>query len=258
MSIHYVRNAIASVMSMPSRDATCISEALYGEHVIVLEQHGSWVKVRQAHDGYTGFMDKNDLVSSVKMVQPHDFETTHWVEARSTLLFKEPDMKSPVVHRLSFASELSLTKSSTALFSLTSCGYYAWNAHCLPMNQPHSADPLTLAQTHFLGTPYRWGGRSTAGVDCSGLVQLLARSQGLSIPRDSGDQEQFLKTNVHNDDYAPMDLIYWPGHTGILLSADTLLHATAHTLNCLIEPLSAVIARAGKVSSAKRLFSLDG
>lgn len=253
MTTHTVRRAITAVMSSPSRDAICTSEALYGEQVSVIEQHGSWVKVRQIHDGYTGFIELADLVSEDNTDQQSS--NTHWVHAMSTLLFKEPDFKSPVIHRLSFASELGLTDCGSKSFSSTSCGHYVWTAHCLPLDQLHPADPLTLAKTHFLGTPYRWGGRSTSGVDCSGLIQLLARSCGHSIPRDSGDQENFLTSQVSQKDYAAMDLIYWPGHTGILVSPDTILHATAFSLNCVTEPLSAVIERAGEVSSAKRLFT---
>lgn len=250
----YVTAPVVSILSSPSRAAVCISEALYGEAVEILEQHGDWVKVRQCHDGYSGYLESAHLTNPQPEKGDLSSDGAHWVCARSTLLFKAPDFKSPVVHRLSFASKLMLCEHDDSSFSRTTCDHYVWTDHCLPVGQAYPSDPLTLARTHFLGAPYRWGGRSTAGVDCSGLIQQLAAAFAISIPRDSGEQEQHIKQQVKHDDYQPMDLVFWPGHTGILINPTQVLHATAFTLNCLIEPLDAVIKRAGTVSSARRLF----
>lgn len=250
----HVTTPVASVMSSPSHEAVCISEALYGEAVEILEQHGDWVKVRQCHDGYTGYLEATQLANPQSVKGITESAGTHWIRARSTLLFKAPDFKSPVVHRLSFGSQLMLCEYDDLDFSRTNCDHYVWTDHCLPVGQAYPSDPLTLARTHFLGAPYRWGGRSTAGVDCSGLIQQLAAAFAISIPRDSGEQEQHIKQQVKHDDYQPMDLVFWPGHTGILISPTQVLHATAFTLDCLVEPLDAVIKRAGTVSSARRLF----
>jgi len=104
-----------------------------------------------------------------------------------------------------------------------------------------------------LNAPYLWGGRSTDGCDCSGLVQLLAAAKGFKVPRDSGDQERALLNDVDFDKRASENLVYWPGHVGILQTPDLLLHATAHSLRCCVEPLQDVIRRAGEPSSVKRL-----
>lgn len=247
-----VATALTPVMSEPSPDSICTSEALYGEYVSVLDQHDTWCRIRQVHDGYEGFVCASDL-QLTNLAGPA--ANTHWVTQRSTLLFREPDFKSPVVHRIPFAAELALTEQLDDHFSRTSCGYYVWTAHCLPLDETCVQDALQIARSRFLGCPYRWGGRSPKGADCSGLVQMLARSQGLSLPRDSGEQEAFLDGDISFDERQSLDLVYWPGHTGILVSPDQVLHATAHSLACVEEPLQAVIDRAGQASSVKRLFS---
>jgi len=94
------------------------------------------------------------------------------------------------MHRIPFAAELTLTAISGSSFSKTHCGFFVWTDHCLSLGTPHPMQVIELAKSHFLGTPYVWGGRSPEGADCSGLIQLLARSQGIHIPRDSGDQEK--------------------------------------------------------------------
>jgi len=253
-SEYRVRVPIAQVSASANAQASCTSEALYGERVTLLETHKNWGLIRQSHDNYEGFIKLEEIeTTSPEILQTRN--PTHWVSERSTLLFERSDLKSPVAHRIPFASELTLSPIANSSFSQTACGHFVWTKHCLDLAQTHTLDPISLAQSIFLGAPYRWGGRTPAGADCSGLVQIIARSQGLSIPRDSGDQETFIQQRVAPKDYQTMDIVYWPGHTGMLLSNKTILHATAFTLSCIVEPLQDVILRAGPVSSVRRLFS---
>ncbi|MGQ7848363.1 C40 family peptidase [Granulosicoccus sp. 3-233] len=245
-----INRPVAAVLAEPELDAKRTSETLYGESVRILNEHGAWCHVRLLKDGYEGFMQRDHLETG----DAARIASTHRVCQRSTLLFARADLKSQLCYRIPFGAEVALTEEAGTPFSRTSCGHYLWSEHCLPLSDTLPADPLTLARNVFLGSPYLWGGRSPEGVDCSGLVQALALSQGMAIPRDSGDQEAFLSVDVGPDDYQARDLAYWPGHTGILLSPGELLHATAHSLCCVIEPLQAVIDRAGPMSSVKRLF----
>ncbi len=250
-SLYRVSVAITSVLSHPAAEAMCTSESLYGETVEVLSRHGDWVMVRQQRDGYEGYLRACEL----QAIDPAtSLTSTHRVMLRSTLLFQHADIKSPLMHRIPFGAELTLTDTVTSSFSKTACGHYVWTTHCLPLSEHYPSGPLELARSLFLGTVYRWGGCTPEGIDCSGLVQVLARSQGFSLPRDSGDQEAYLQANVSEGDCRARDLVFWPGHTGILTSPDEILHATAHSLSCVIEPLENVVERAGPVSSVKRLF----
>ena len=251
MSIFRISKPLAPLHVAPSHDATCVSEALYGERVTLLETHGQWILARQHHDDYEGFIH-SDVLAPVDNSYP---ATTHWVAPRSTLLFSKPDLKSQVMHRIPFAAELTLTEINGSAFSKTHCGFFVWTDHCLSLGTPHPMQVIDLAKSHFLGTPYVWGGRSPEGADCSGLIQLLARSQGIHIPRDSGDQEKANNNTIAENQLQQNDIVYWPGHTGLLLDSQTVLHSTAHSLSCVEEPLSDIIDRAGTPSSYKRLFT---
>lgn len=248
-AIHTVHVPVATVRKEPGFKAECTSECLYGERLTELDKHKGWLKVRSAVDGYEGYVNQNDVQNAENYAS-----ATHWVQTRSTLLFAKASIKSAVVHRLPFQSRLILSDRQDGPFTRTACGHYVWHAHMLRTDQIHQSDPLTLAHTHFIGAPYVWGGRSTEGLDCSGLIQALAAAKGLSIPRDSHEQEQSIQTRVTHTQAQAMDLVYWPGHVGILQSSTTLLHATAHSLGCVVEPYSDVLDRAGSVSSIRRLF----
>lgn len=214
------------------------------------EMPSDWVHVRAERDDYLGYMRQADLQSApIEQWQP-----THWVVQRSTLVFTEPSIKSPVLFRLPFLSKVCAEQHQSQSFIALETGGYIWATHVLPCDQFIQQNALQLAQTHFLGTPYLWGGCSPDGVDCSGLIQALAVASGIRLPRDSGDQENFLEHTITRQARQSGDLVYWPGHVGILVDSETLLHATAHSLSCTQEPLVDVEARAGKLRSVKRLL----
>jgi cell wall-associated NlpC family hydrolase len=90
-------------------------------------------------------------------------------------------------------------------------------------------DPVSLART-FLGAPYQWGGLTSAGIDCSGLVHLAFRLAGVTVPRDSWQQEEAGEVVAPGAE-RPGDLItYGEGradHIAFWLGGDRILHATA-------------------------------
>ncbi|MFK7892953.1 MAG: NlpC/P60 family protein [Granulosicoccus sp.] len=250
VTTYCVQLATAPIHKEPSYNSECTSECLYGELLTGTSETTEWLQVRCLHDDYPGFVHQ----SALRVVNTLDLPATHWIQARSTPLFDNPSIKSRVMARLPFQSQLTLEPELQGSFARTTSGLYVWHAHTLPLGQSHELEPIALAQAHFLGAPYLWGGRSTAGLDCSGLVQALARARGLAIPRDSHQQEAFITEQINAPQARVADLVYWPGHVGMLVSKTHLLHATAHYLSCVTERLSDVSQRAGPISSIRRLF----
>ncbi len=117
------------------------------------------------------------------------------------------------------------------------------------------ADPVEVAQG-LVGMAYVWGGRGGAGIDCSGLVQIAFARAGHALPRDS-DQQAAAAGRLLGADEAPMrgDLVFFPGHVGILLDADTLIHASQERGAVVIEPLADVLARKeGGITARRRVL----
>jgi cell wall-associated NlpC family hydrolase len=134
---------------------------------------------------------------------------------------------------------------------------FVWRSHLAPLDAP-AADFVAVAET-LLGAPYLWGGKSSIGVDCSGLVQISLAAADRKAPRDSDMQEARLGKPVSAG--APLqrgDLVFWKGHVGIMRDATTLLHANGTHMLVSSEPLDEVRARnlsagAGDITAVKRL-----
>lgn len=106
-----------------------------------------------------------------------------------------------------------------------------------------SSDIVETARS-FVDMPYLWGGRGGGGIDCSGLVQRALAAAGIAAPRDSDMQQAALGTKLADDAALQRgDLVFFPGHVGIMVDAVQLLHATRFHGKTVIEPLADVTAR---------------
>lgn len=78
----------------------------------------------------------------------------------------------------------------------------------------------------YLGTQYRWGGRSTAGIDCSGMTSESYLLNGILIYRDARIEPGFPVHEIPKDEMLPGDLMYFPGHIAMYMGNGAYIHST--------------------------------
>lgn len=222
----------ALVRSTASSDAPMVSELLLGEAFDVLFEQDGFAFGQGRRDGYVGFVDREAL--TVAGDPP-----THRVSALSTLAFSRPDIKAPGPAIVPQNSLLRVVGHEGRFAQVAGLGFVI-EAH-LALIGVHDRDAAGVAVS-YVGAPYLWGGRTVAGLDCSGLVQQALTACGRFAPRDS-DQQQAAYDEIGQEDLRRGDLVFWPGHVAMMIDEARIVHANGFHMQTAVEPLAEALAR---------------
>jgi cell wall-associated NlpC family hydrolase len=247
-TVREVRDESAPLRRQPAPDASLETEALKGERVTVYEtdQEG-WCWGQLERDGYVGWLPANALM------EPGP-PATHWVRVLRTLAFPGPSIRLPPLAGYSLGCRLAVLRTEGPL-AATPSGFVPAR-HLAPLDA-HETDFVAIAE-RFVGVPYLWGGKTSLGIDCSGLVQVALHACGAPCPRDSDMQERALGEAVDVAGVRRGDLVFWKGHVAIVRDAATVVHAAAFHMMVVIEPIADVVRRVageggGAIRAVKRL-----
>ncbi|PNY79979.1 C40 family peptidase [Deinococcus koreensis] len=231
-----------SLRAAPDPEAAQVSEALPGEGIDRLwDGPDGWVYVRVQTDGYLGWARAAGLVDAGSA------DTSLQVTALRAHAFAGPKISRPIRAELCLGSVLGRGEGEVVEENLRRWvpvvlpgGAAAWvqevTVSPLPDGDPADlrADLKAELALRFLETPYVWGGRSAWGLDCSGLTQVVSAAFGHAIPRDADQQQEFL-TPVARPQRG--DLVFFPGHVGLMLDERRLVHANATHMRVTVETL---------------------
>ncbi len=224
-------------------------QLLFGETFTVYDRGDGWCWGQSHRDNYVGYCRS-------KFLTPDMPAASHRVAVPRTPIFPEPDPKSPTRGALPMNAQVRAAEAEGRFRRLSSGGWVV-GSHLADFTETAS-DFVAVAEL-FLGAPYVWGGNSWTGLDCSGLVQMALLRAGLPCPRDSDHQETELGQAVDPDGgYRRGDLVFFPGHVGVMTDGETLLHANAFHMMVAKEPLAEAEARIREqegiqVTSVRRL-----
>lgn len=227
------------------------SHMLHGEafHVHHIQDDG-WAFGKSVLDDYEGWVHDRNLVYI------HD-EPTHIVTSLMANAHTTPDFKTLPALTLSFMSRITADPDNRHDgFIMLKNRPQLWvpESNLLPIGDM-TTTPVDIVDTAmmFEGCPYGYGGRHAQGVDCSGLVQLAMQRNGLSCPRDADQQENVIGMNVTGQALQRGDIVYFPGHVGIMKDAENVINATVRHMKVIVEPMSDLIGVYGTPTSVRRL-----
>jgi len=227
---------VADVCSIPDHDAArekYESQLVFGELFDGEDNGHGWIYGTCLHDGYKGYVDAQHLSADI-------IEPTHKVVSARSHVYARSTMKSPLVTTLSYGSRVSII-AKTDRYAQLDTGEWTFLKNLAPADaiEPDFAATALL----FLETQYYWGGRSGFGIDCSGLVQVSLEAAKIMVPRDTDDQFDKIGEHVPPGLLKRNDIVYFPGHVGIMLDATHIIHANGFHMKTVVEPLSIVAAR---------------
>jgi cell wall-associated NlpC family hydrolase len=199
------------------------SELLFGERFEVLHSQGIFGKVRTAFDAYDGWIDLRQTTP----IDPEEYgrcnESSSAV-ALDAITFVQMDDRGVMVLRGSslpcYADGNFYVKGRKVAF-----GGNVGNPESRITREALKAFALS-----YIHTPYRWGGRTPFGIDCAAFVQIVYKTFGVCIPRETQGQKEQGSTIVSTTDAKVGDLAFFTSiaeglpHVGLLFG-DSVMHA---------------------------------
>lgn len=213
---------IAPFRAEPDDAAELVDQAHYGEHVTRLAERGDWY-FAQGDDLYFGWIRAAD-VRAFTSPPVHRIVAVPLAPVRS-----RPAVDGAVVDELPVGSVLVPHPDTGDWLQLGDDRYVRVDdtveTTSLPQRYP-TDDDLVATAGSFLGVPYRWGGTTAHGIDCSGLTQQVYRLNGVGLDRDA-DQQALGGRPVERA--RPGDLFFFGDervtHTGIATGETTFIYA---------------------------------
>lgn len=201
--------ALIPARKEPSDKAELVTEILFGETYKVLESNDKWLLIRTTADEYTCWIDKkqhHSINDETLYVGERAKRLIEWITEKSS------DLTFPVPMG-------SIIPNENQHFEWNGKFFYRAKDEIAPNNY----SVLDYART-YLNTPYRWGGKSPMGIDCSGFVQVLYSLKKVSLPRDAYQQAECGELVSFIDQAQPGDLAFFDNsegritHVGIIFS----------------------------------------
>ncbi len=169
---------VSQMRAKPEDTSELVSQVLFGETAEVVDKYKKdWIKIRMTYDGYEGWVDKKQFISS----GPAEAENV----SISLELFHNIfcDDKSTWI---TMGAELPSFDGMTCMIN---DNQFRFSGQAVLKGQlPNNGMSIEKIARQWMNAPYLWGGRTPAGIDCSGFTQVVFKCVGIPIPRDSRDQ----------------------------------------------------------------------
>ena len=210
-------------------------QLIYGSKVKYFSAAKGWAFIQNTYDNYVGYVPESTIASET--------QKTHIVTAPLAHVFMEPNIKSKNIEILPLAARVSGEMIGNG-FLETELGWISVSQ--LKRKTELSKDPIEVSKL-LQNAPYLWGGNTTLGIDCSGLIQISLLLCGIDCPGDSDQQMNTLGQNI--DIGSPRkkgDILFWKGHVAWALNERQILHANAYHMATVIEEANEAIERIKK------------
>ena len=237
----FCRKPIINVLLEPKKSSKVSSQLIYGEKFQIISRKKNYFKIKNLYDGYVGYI-KIDKYRS-------NHEPTHKVKfIKSKIYLSKKGNISPSNSFLPFLSEIEILKSKKNMIMFEK-NKWINRKEILPINS--KVNNYRKIFRLFLNCPYKWGGKSYKGIDCSALIQICLNFNNKFCPRDTKDQVKYFKKKVKIKNIKKNDIIFWKGHVALAISNKKLIHAYGPMKKTVIMDIKKTIKRIDETANLK-------
>lgn len=233
--LFYVNEPVVDMREEATENAKVVSQALFAEKVEIGQEIDGWYSITTP-DGYSGWIPSKALIALPEPYMPNAV-TNRLI----SYVYGVKDTEYGPIKTLPYGSPLFAREAESPRWVQVTLPDgvegYIQRGDIASISSLPDKQAMVDFSVNFLGLPYRWGGRSSFGYDCSGFVQMLYRRMGVQLQRDSKQQildDRFQTIPI--EDLEPGDLIFFGrsaekiNHVGMyvgdFLGKQHFIHAT--------------------------------
>ncbi|MCS6820386.1 MAG: C40 family peptidase [Microscillaceae bacterium] len=214
-----------------SQKSEMINQLLFGDvfEIQEISTNQKWFKIRLCFDHYEGWVDATQYteISEAEYAQLCQSDQIYVV---TTSIATLKNLKDLTTIHLSVGSTLPFFNPKTQTLKVGN-QVFKWQAGEYALLAPQNRDWICQKSFLFLNIPYLWGGRTWAGMDCSGFTQIIFKIAGYRLRRDACQQATQGET-IDFQDRQPADLAFFERekrivHVGLILPENQIMHALA-------------------------------
>ena len=237
------KSIIIDVLERPIKNSKVSSQIIYGEKFKVLSEKKNFYKVKNFYDNYIGFISKKTNLNK-------KFKPTHKIKTLKSQIYFGAGKKKKILSNqfLPFGCKLQIIKKNKRFIMFEKNRWIKSNNACLISNK--EKDFVKIFKL-FINCPYKWGGKTFEGIDCSALVQIYYKYNNIFFPRDTVDQINQKKGFKYKKKFKKGDIIFWKGHIAVCINSQDLIHAYGPSKKVVVMPIQKTIKRIEKTAKLK-------
>ena len=238
----FCKNSHLNLYKKPSYKSKIGSQILYGERFKILLKKKNFFKIKNSYDNYVGYVKSSNYVNK--------FKPTHKVSVLKSRIFKYPINLAKYKSKkfLYFSSKIQIIKKNKNFVMFDKNKWL--NIKDIKLINQRERNFLKVLKL-FLKCKYKWGGKTSNGIDCSALIQIFYQYNNKYFPRDTKVQIKYSKKNLKRKNFKKEDLIFWKGHVAVCLNSTKLIHAYGPEKKVIIMPIKKAIDRIEKTAHLK-------
>ena len=237
MKNNFFNYSVANIYSKSSINSEVVSQILYGEKFKILSKKRYWIKIKTSFDNYIGY------IKNKKFYQ--NFKPTNKIYKLQSKIYKKVNNKFlSTKNFLYFGSGISIRNQNKKYIEFEK---NKWIKIKDTKKINHYENNIVKILKLFLGTKYLWGGKTSKGIDCSGLIQIYFYYNRIFFPRDTKEQIKVCRKK-NNNKLIKNDIIFWKGHVGMCINQSKFIHAYGPKKKVLIMPTNFTIRLIQKTS----------
>ncbi len=246
----FSKSQVINILEKPKQNSNISSQIIYGEKFKILSKNKKFYKIKLLYDNYIGFISK-------KIRSSNKFKPTHKIKVlKSRIYLGSSNAKKKKTNKwLPFGSKLEVLKKRQNFIMFEKNKWIkVIDASLIKVKNKNFIKIFNL----FINCPYKWGGKTFEGIDCSGLIQIYYKYNNKFFPRDTIDQIQQKKGLNFKKNFQKGDIIFWKGHVAVCLNSKNLIHAYGPEKKVIVMPIQKTIKRIEKTANlrVKKIFKI--